>query len=63
MAATSGYNYFIVLTLLLVATAGIATLAGVNELTLKKILLYEIAVVFAVLCSAVHKFCQMLAIN
>lgn len=48
MAAISGYNYFIVLTLLLVATAGIATLAGVNELTLKKILLYEIAVVFAV---------------
>ena len=48
LAAASGYNYFIVMTLLLVATAGICTIAGVNEMTIRKFLLYEIAVIFAV---------------
>ena len=48
LAATSGYNYFIVLTLVLVATAGISSIAGVNELMVKRILQYEIAVIFAV---------------
>lgn len=48
MAAVSGYNYFIVLTLVLVATAGVSAIAGVNELMVKKILLYEIAVIFAI---------------
>lgn len=46
IASNCGYNFFIVMTLLMVATAGICSVAGVENDLIRKILLYEMAVVF-----------------
>ena len=47
IANDSAYSFFIVMTLLVVITAGLHAFFGVNNLIVRKILIYEIAVVFA----------------
>ena len=46
-ANLSGYSFFILMTLSAVLTAGVCLVFGINDLTVKKILLYEIAFFFA----------------
>lgn len=47
IANDSGYSFFIVMTLLVVITTGLHAIFGVNNLIVKKILIYEITVIFA----------------
>lgn len=47
-ANNSGFNFFIITTLLLVFTAGLSRIIAINELITRQILLYEILAVFVV---------------
>ena len=46
-ANNSGFSFFVIMTLVMVLTAGVTAIIGVNDLTVKKILFYELAAVFS----------------